>query len=63
MIGHATISALLDAEKAGIAIDREKVREIGKYVNLLAGTYLLDALESEDIYNKISKKLGMGSEE
>ena len=58
-VGHAAISALLDAEKAGIAISREIVREIGKYINLLSGTYLLDALEPDDIYRRIGTKLGM----
>ena len=56
-IGLATISALYDAEKAGIKIDRYVVRDIGKYVNLLAGTYLLDTFTKEEVYEKIKKKL------
>ena len=59
VIGNATISALSDAEKAGLTINRDVVRDVGKYINLLSGTYLLDALEQEDIYNKVCKKLGM----
>ena len=58
IIGTATISALNDAEKNGIEINREVVRNIGKYVNLLAGTYLLDTIEKETIYDKVCVKLG-----
>jgi hypothetical protein len=57
-VGIATISALYDAEMAGLKINRDVVREISKYVNLLAGTYLLDSLSKEEIYNKICAKLG-----
>ncbi len=59
MIGNATVSALLDAANNGIQINRETVRNVGKYINLLSGTYLLDSLEKEEIYHKICKKLGM----
>ena len=52
-VGFATISALYDAEKAGV------VREVSRYVNLLAGTYLLDTLSKEEIYQKIQNKLGL----
>lgn len=58
-VGFATIAALCDAEKAGITMDRETVRGISKYVNLLAGTYLLDSLSKEEIYQKIQRKLGL----
>lgn len=59
MIGNAVISAVYDAEQGGIVINRDKVRDIGKYLNLLAGTYLLDALDKEDIYRKVCIRLGM----
>lgn len=58
-VGFATISALNDAEKSGVVVNRELVREISKYVNLLAGTYLLDTLSKEEIYQKIQNKLGL----
>lgn len=58
-VGFATISALCDAEKSGVIINRDVVREMSKYVNLLAGTYLLDALSKEEIYEKIQRKLGL----
>ena len=57
-IGHSTLRCLFDAEKNGIKIDRFVVREVGKYLNLLAGTYILDTMEAEEIYNKVRKKLG-----
>ena len=58
-VGFATISVLNDAEKAGLVVNRELVREVSKYVNLLAGTYLLDTLSKEEIYQKIQNKLGL----
>ena len=58
-VGFATISALNDAEKAGVVVNRKLVREVSKYVNLLAGTYLLDTLSKEEIYQKIQNKLGL----
>lgn len=59
IIGNAAISALYDADKNGININRETVRDIGKYINLLAGTYLLDSLEKEEVYGKVCKRLEM----
>ncbi len=56
-ISKATVSALLDAEKDGIEIDRNLVREIGKYMNLLAGAYVLDVLDYAVIYDKASEKI------
>lgn len=58
-VGFATISALYDAEKAGVVVNRELVREVSRYVNLLAGTYLLDTLSEEEIYQKMQNKLGL----
>lgn len=57
-IAFGTISALMDAELGGVAIGRETVRSIGKYINLLGGTYLLDTLDRDTIYEKVCQKLG-----
>lgn len=57
-IGLAVIAALSDAEKNNITVNRDVVRELAKYVNLLAGTYLLDALNREEMYDKVRRKLG-----
>ena len=56
-IVKAVLSALLDAEKAGIKIDRDLVRGISQYVNLLGGIYMLDCLSFDEIYQKIKTKL------
>ena len=56
-IVSAVVAALSDSELNGIKIDRDVVRETGKYINLLAGTYILDMLSKEDIYNKVVEKL------
>ena len=54
----ATLKALFDADKSGIKIERILVRDIAKYVNLLAGIYLIDAFDKDEIYSKICKKIG-----
>ncbi len=54
------LSALLDAQKSGIKIDRFTVREISKYINILGGTYILDCLSYDDIYSKVAAKLSAG---
>ena len=59
VIGNIVVSALCNAEKKGVVINRDIVRDIGKYINLLSGTYMLDALDKEDVYNKVCKKLGI----
>ncbi len=53
----ATLSALLDSEKEGMRIDRKIVRTISEYMNLMAGTYLLDFMSYEEIYEKTKEKL------
>ena len=53
--GGTNLQALIDAEKSGIKIDRELVRSISQYVNLLGGIYILDCLTFDEIYQKIEK--------
>ncbi len=57
-IGLTTITALYDAKTAGVKIDRECVRQLVKYVNLLAGTYMIDSFTKEELYEKLKKRLG-----
>ena len=57
-ITKAVLVALLDAEKAGIKVERELVRSISQYVNLLGGIYVLDCLTFDEIYQKLKTKLG-----
>lgn len=51
----ATIVALFDANKDGKEMTRNLIRAVGKYVNLLAGTYIIDFIEYENIYTKVKK--------
>ena len=39
-------------------INRELIRKICKYINLLSGTYLLDSLDKEEIYSKVIRRIG-----
>lgn len=57
-ITKAVIGALFDAEKSGVTINRELVRNIRQYVNLLGGIYILDVLTYDEIYSKIKEKIG-----
>lgn len=57
VISKATLSALVVSENNGVIINRHVVREIGKYMNLLAGTYILDALDYDEVYGKVNKKI------
>lgn len=57
-ISKAVIGALLDAEKNGVTINRDLVRSISQYVNLLGGIYILDCLSYDEIYSKIKEKIG-----
>lgn len=56
-VGYATIKAIFDAEQRGIKVDRYVFRNIGKYVNLLAGTYIVDAMDQNEIYERVKRKL------
>ena len=57
-IGNVAVSVLCEAEKAGIKVDRQCVRDLAKYVNLIAGTYLIDTFSKEELYEKLKKYLG-----
>lgn len=57
-ISKAVIGALLDAEKNGVTINRDLVRSISQYVNLLGGIYILDCLSYDEIYSRIKEKIG-----
>ena len=57
-ISKPVIEALMDAEKNSVKINRDLVRSISQYVNLLGGIYILDCLSYEDIYSKIKDRIG-----
>lgn len=56
-IVRAVIQSLIDAEKSGMAIDREKTRKLSEYINTLGGVYLVDAFSYDMIYEKSMEKL------
>lgn len=51
------LEAILEAEKEGIMVDSNDGGELSKYLNILGGTYLLDAMPEEWIKDKISNKI------
>lgn len=56
-IVRASIQALIDAEKDGMTVDREKTRQLSEYINTLGGVYLVDAFSYDVIYDKCTEKL------
>ena len=46
------LSAIIQAKSQGITIDTNVVGELAKYLNLLGGTYILDCLPEQRIYDK-----------
>lgn len=56
-VQKATLNAIYDALKDKKTDNREIIREVAKYVNLLAGTIILDMLTYEEIYSKVYGKL------
>ena len=57
IVQKATLNALYDVLKDRKSDNREIIREIAKYVNLLAGTFILDMLTYDEVYVKVHKKL------
>lgn len=49
----ATVVALYDYSRNGGELSRNLVRSVTKYINLLAGTYIIDFLDYETIYLKV----------
>lgn len=56
-INRAFLSAILDArDKEGLIMNTDIIGELAKYLNLLGGTYILDCLPEQVIYDKIMAK-------
>lgn len=51
-IVRAVIKALMDSEAEGYDVDRGVVRRASEYINILGGTYLVDALSFDTVYAK-----------
>lgn len=56
MITRAFLSAILKAREQGCPINTDTVGFLSKYLNLLGGTYILDCLPEDKIYNKVLLK-------
>jgi len=56
MIVQAFLRAVMAAENDGCNMNTDKVGELSKYLNLLGGTYILDCLSYQQIYDKIYRK-------
>lgn len=56
-VQRATLNALYDVLKDRKTDNRDIIREVAKYINLLAGTYILDMLSYDEIYSKVYTKL------
>lgn len=55
---RAILNAVFDVQKDGVVVDRDKViRPLSRYINLQAGTYILDMLSYDELYFKIRKWL------
>jgi len=50
------VSAMLAARNEGLNVNTDIVGELSKYLNLLGGTYILDCLPYDVIYDKILAK-------
>jgi len=60
---RAVLNAMYDAHLAGVEIVRPLVRDISKYCNLLAGTYMLEVLGYDFIYQKVYERVMKGKEQ
>ena len=56
-VQKATLNALYDVLNGKRGDQREVIRDLAKYINLLSGTFLLDMLSYDEIYNKVYDKL------
>lgn len=48
-----TLAVMQREEEKGVSFNREFIRDIAKYMNMLGGVYILDAIPSETISKKI----------
>ena len=50
------IRAVMDAEKEGIGISTQRIRDLAIYLDELGGVYILDCLPEREIHDKILNK-------
>ena len=51
------ISAMYDLDRSEIKIEKSIIQDLGKYMNLLSGTYLLDQFDQSKIYEMAQKHI------
>ena len=51
------VLAIIHAEQEGVVVDTAMISELSKYLNLLGGTYILDYLPQQTIYDKTKTKI------
>jgi hypothetical protein len=51
----------MDSEAEGVPVDREVVRKASEYINILGGTYLVDALSFDTVYTKTKEVIKKAS--
>ena len=44
-----------------VKIDKNVIQELGKFLNLRAGTYLLDLMSKDDIYAMVKRHIQQGA--
>ena len=57
VIMKGILKAMRDADKDGMNVDREAVRDIAKYVNILGSNYIVDYFTEDEIHQRIYDKL------
>ena len=50
------IRAVMDAEKEGIEISTQRMRDLAVYLDELGGVFILDCLPEKQIHDKILKR-------
>lgn len=55
-VARPFIRAVMDAEKEGIDISTQRMRDLAVYLDELGGVFILDCLPEKQIHDKILKR-------
>ena len=47
------VSAVVEARAAGLRVDRDEIRELAKYINIIGGVSILDMIPRGAIHEKV----------
>jgi hypothetical protein len=50
------LAAISEAKKENLPLNTNSIGDLSKYLNILGGTYILDVLDSNILYNKVLKR-------